>query len=160
MSPSLAQMTQPLPTYDTFTAGKKVHEDVFTQFEQVLTSNNNHNNNNVKQRSMLDLFRKRRLRRNMIISFLSWTLIVTLADAHARNVVNIKFSFYESVALFCAMEMPGELTAIWSVNNLGRRWSAASSLFFSGFFTVLCVVFLDISGLATALLALCGRYST
>ena len=103
--------------------GKKVHEDVFTQFKQVLSANDNNNGDEdkkVKQRSMLDLFRKKRLRRNMIISFLSWTLIVTLADAHARNVVNVKFSFYESVALFCTMEMPGELTAIWSVNNLGE----------------------------------------
>ena len=65
-------------------------------------------------------------------------LTVFLFDGHIRNIVNLDFDIYTTFTVSAALELPADLLSIISVDQLGRKWSAAGSLFLSGVCMIIC----------------------
>ena len=61
-----------------------------------------------------------------------------LFDGHIRNIVNLKYDIYTTFTLSAALELPADLLSIVCLDHLGRRWSAAGSLFLSGICMIVC----------------------
>ena len=104
-------------------------------------------------------FRKPRLRRNIILAILAWTLTLTIFDGHVRNIVNLvrpklepyinmlsnlkfpslqNYDIYTTFSVSAALELPADLLCIYLLDVLGRRWSAAASFALSSAFMLAC----------------------
>ena len=67
-----------------------------------------------------------------------WMLTSLVFDTTARNVTNLNFNIYTSFIITVALEIPADLLSIVSQDYLGRRWSAALSLFTTGVSMLIC----------------------
>ena len=67
-----------------------------------------------------------------------WMLTSLVFDTTARNVTNLNFNIYTSFIITVALELPADLLSIASQDYLGRRWSAALSLFATGVSMFIC----------------------
>ena len=61
-------------------------------------------------------------------------------DGHIRNLSNLDFSIYISFSISAGLVLPANIVTIYSLNFLGRRWSAALSQAFACISMVLCAV--------------------
>ena len=87
-----------------------------------------HSNYSSNPYTYFDLFRTKKMRRNVILATALFMVISCLFDATLRNISNLNVEFYLSFMIATSMELPADLASIWGINWLGRRWSASLAL--------------------------------
>ncbi|TRY75750.1 hypothetical protein TCAL_00766 [Tigriopus californicus] len=85
-----------------------------------------------KKATLLDLMRKPNLRKNFIIMVIVFMLTYGLFDTNVRVIGNLEQSIYITFTISSFLELPADLLAILGLDWIGRRWSAFTSLLFSG----------------------------
>ena len=59
-----------------------------------------------------------------------------------RNLSNVStWSFYITMTIAVAMELPADMLVVCTLNSIGRRWTVAISHFMSGLSMIMCAVF-------------------
>ncbi|XP_059092270.1 organic cation transporter 1-like [Tigriopus californicus] len=132
---------------------KTVEPHIYKSFEKLVIKEKSHES----QKSWLDLFRTPRLRRNTILMIITWMCISSMFDGHIRNISNLKYSIYWTFSISAALELPADLCTVWSLNALGRRWSAFLSMTLSALAMIVCGFNLHNIPLATVF-AMMGRF--
>ncbi len=102
------------------------------------------------KKTTLDLFKPKRLRRNMFVMILLWLSMSGLFDAHVRNIVNLNYSIYATFTFSALLEFPADMLTIWGLDWIGRRWSASLAFLLSGVFSLACVFAFDSSVVVVA----------
>ena len=73
-----------------------------------------------------------------------------------RNVANLPYSIYWTYTIYSFLECPSDLLSIWGLDVIGRRWSAASSLFGFCVMMIICIPFIH-NNLVVTILGMIGR---
>jgi hypothetical protein len=102
---------------------------IIIAISQMLVRKQHEETKNVKMPTIIDAFKTPRLRRNMSLVMVAWTLTYMIFDGHVRNIVNLNYDIYTTFTLSSALEFPADVVTIYSIDYLGRRWTTFSSFF-------------------------------
>lgn len=95
----------------------------------------------IAEASMFDLFRKARIRRNMIIITMSWVANNCAYYGLHINVTNMSVNEFLNFFLLGLVEFPAAVVGWWMMEYYGRRWSnVALQLTVSGAFLASCFI--------------------
>lgn len=92
------------------------------------------------RKTVLDLLRTPRLRRNIILLTLLWVIIAVVYDGHARNTTNLGLSVFLTFSLASVTELPADLVVVFFLDRWGRRALAFGSLLGAAVFSLITLV--------------------
>lgn len=138
--------------------GKEVPEHIYQNFQDFARKTQQEARSRERPH-LFSLLKTPRLRRNILLTTISWMLTLTLMDGHVRNVVNLNYDIYSSFTILSGVRLPAGLISIFLLHNLGRRFTVAGSHVAASVCLIICVAFAGSeSSLPLVILALTGKF--
>lgn len=92
------------------------------------------------KRTVVDLLRTPRLRRNILLLTLLWITIAVVYDGHARNTTNLGLSVFLTFSVASVTELPADLVVVFFLDRWGRWALAFGSLLGAAVFSLITLV--------------------
>lgn len=124
------------------TNGRKVDDEVFSRFIETNLEalEEERKTNKMDNLTLMDLFRKPRLRKILALLCVMWMSTSFVFDGHARNAGSIGSDIFVVHTIGSFTEFPADIFLVMILDSWGRRWPCGGALILGGIFSLVATL--------------------